>query len=80
MNTLHDWTFGGAHRTEASCLLDGFPFFGTYPKLCLLQRIFLENYNRIARARAALTYVLRRCHDTTRGVMLFKEKKSPAGR
>ena len=31
----------------------------------------LENYNRTARARSALTYVLSKCHDATCGVMLF---------
>ena len=54
---------------------------------------FLENYNRKAKARSALTYALRKCHDATCGVMLFYEKyvrkctqwriwqkkKSPAG-
>ena len=32
---------------------------------------FLENYNRTVRARSALTYVLRKCHDAACGVMLF---------
>ena len=36
-----------------------------------------DNYNRIARARSALTYVLRKCHDATCRVMLFYEKKFP---
>ena len=31
----------------------------------------LENCNRTARAQSALTYVLRKSHDATCGVMLF---------
>ena len=31
----------------------------------------LGNYNRTTRARSALTYLLRNCHDATCGVMLF---------
>ena len=73
MNIPHDGTFGGAHRTEASSLLDGFPFLARIRSYDLLLRICkcLGNYSRTARARSALTYLLRNCHDATCGVMLF---------
>ena len=73
MNIPHDGTFGGAHRTEASSLLDGFPFLHV-PAAMIYYCEFLnvlENCNRTARAQSALTYVLRKCHDATCGVMLF---------
>ena len=40
MDIPHDGTFGGAHRTEASSLLDGFPFLARTRSYDLLLRIF----------------------------------------
>ena len=40
MNIPRDCTFGGAHRTEASSPLDGFPFLARTGSYDLLLRIF----------------------------------------
>ena len=73
MNIPRDCTFGGAHRTEVSSPLDGFLFWHVPEAMIYYCEFlnFLENYNRTARAWSALTYVLRKCHDAARGVMLF---------
>ena len=61
MNIPHDGTFGGAHRTEASSPLDG-SFFWHVSEAMIYYCEFLNalgNYNRTARVRSALTYLLR---------------------